>query len=196
MDQGNRTEVTRILIELSNRPADREIVAERLYEYVYTELRKIAGGLMRRERSDHTLQPTALVHEAYLKLVDQSASQWESRAHFLGVAARAMRQILVDHARRHNAEKRGGGLHKVTLEGDVAVSGSEVALEIMELHDALEKLQAEDPRMAQVVELRVFGGLLSREVAEVLGVSKRTVDEDWKVAKLWLGRELAGGTGK
>ena len=196
MDQGNRTEVTRILIELSNRPADREIVAERLYEYVYTELRKIAGGLMRRERSDHTLQPPALVHEAYLKLVDQSASQWESRAHFLGVAARAMRQILVDHARRHNAEKRGGGLHKVTLEGDVAVSGSEVALEIMELHDALEKLQAEDPRMAQVVELRVFGGLLSREVAEVLGVSKRTVDEDWKVAKLWLGRELAGGTGK
>ena len=145
---------------------------------------------MKRERANHTLQPTALVHEAYLKLVGDPGARWESRAHFFGAAARAMRQILVDHARRHHAHKRGGELDRVTLDEEIADSNAR-SFEILALNDALEKLAAKDPRMARVVELRIFGGLVSKEVAHVLGFSKRTVDEDWKMAKMWLARELA-----
>jgi RNA polymerase sigma factor (TIGR02999 family) len=183
-------EITRILLELSAPEADRDRIQSQLYEAVYSELRRVAGGLMRRERNDHTLQPTALVHEAYLRLVDQSLVRWENRAHFFGIAARAMRQILVDYARRHNAQKRGGDLHRVTLEENLADSG-QLSYEILALHEALERLEAEDPRMAQVVELRVFAGMFSREVAHALGVSKRTVDADWKFACMWLSREMS-----
>jgi len=181
---------TRLLGDIGAGQGDRVELTERLYRQVYDELHAIAAGAMRRERAQHTLQSTALVHEAYLKLVDQTISGWQSRAHFFGAAARAMRQILVDHARRHAADKRGGDLQRVTLPDDLAVA-EDMSLDLLALDAALARLAAEDLRMSQVVEMRVFGGMLSREVAEVLGVSKRTVDEDWKVAKLFLARELA-----
>jgi RNA polymerase sigma factor (TIGR02999 family) len=185
-------DVTRILRSLCKGEGTRE-QSDQLFQLVYQELRRIAGSMMRRERLDHTLQPTALVHEAYLRLVDQTRPDWQDRAHFFGIAARAMRQILVDHARRRGADKRGGAWHRITLDenlpGHAAAGGAE--LEILALHEALEKLARDEPRLARVVELRVFAGLLGREVALVLGVSKRTADEDWKLAKMWIGRELA-----
>jgi RNA polymerase sigma factor (TIGR02999 family) len=184
-------DLTGILCEVNADRSDRRVATEQLYQAVYAELRRIAGALMNRERRDHTLQPTALVNEAYLRLVDQTRVQWEGRAHFFGIASRAMRQILVDHARRHGAHKRGGGWHRITLDENLP-ERTDHALEILELHEALEKLAGEDERMARVVELRIFGGLLAREAALVLGVSKRTVDDDWRVARMWLGRELAG----
>jgi RNA polymerase sigma factor (TIGR02999 family) len=160
-----------------------------LFEAVYHELREIAARLMRSQRDDHTLQPTALVHEAYLKLADASRVSWEGRAHFLRVAARAMRQILINHARDRSAQKRGGGWTRVTLTEDLAGSADR-ALEILDLNDALERLAKKDERLAQVVELRVFAGMTVVEVAHVLGVSPRTVDGEWKVAKMWLLDEL------
>jgi RNA polymerase sigma-70 factor, ECF subfamily len=181
--------------DLTNLLHDRgEGVAEQLYAAVYAELHGIAAALMRRERAEHTLQPTALVNEAYLRLVDQTQGDWQSRAHFFGIAARAMRQILVDHARKHAADKRGGGWRRVTLNEDVA-EAEQLSLEILALNQALEQLAQDDARMAQVVELRVFAGLHAREVAHVLGVSKRTVDEDWRVARMVLGRALAADAG-
>ncbi|MBK9472428.1 MAG: sigma-70 family RNA polymerase sigma factor [bacterium] len=180
---------TRLLADIGAGHGDRAELTEQLYRQVYAELHAIAAGAMRHERAQHTLQSTALVHEAYLKLVDQTISGWQSRAHFFGVAARAMRQILVDHARRHAADKRGGGRQRVTLPDDLAVAEN-MSLDLLALDTALNRLAEQDERMSQVVEMRVFGGLLSREVAEALGVSKRTVDEDWKVAKLFLAREL------
>jgi RNA polymerase sigma-70 factor, ECF subfamily len=191
-------DVTHLLQDLDNREADRDGAAERLYAAVYAELHGIAAGLMRREREAHTLQPTALVHEAYLRLVDQTQGDWQNRAHFFGIAARAMRQILVDHARKHAADKRGGGWRRVTLDEQLAESvagAQQLSLEILALHEALEQLARDDPRMAQVVELRVFAGLHAREAAHVLGVSKRTVDEDWRVARMVLGRALAADAG-
>lgn len=185
----DRSDITLLLQgAIGDRP---EASASELYEAVYGELRQMAGGFMRRERADHTLQATALVNEAYLKLVDAPREEWKGRAHFFGVAARAMRQILVDHARRHGAEKRGGDVTLVPLEEDVAAAP--VPADVLDVHHALEKLARRDERMARVVEMRIFGGLTAREVAEVLGVSKRTVDSDWQVARLWLKRELRGG---
>ena len=162
----------------------------RLSELVHDELRRVAGGLMRRERADHTLQPTALVHEAYLRLVDETAVAWENRAHFFGVAARAMRQILIEHARRRGAAKRGGGWQRLTLDGLQIAAASDV--EVLELEEALQQLEKMDERMARVVELRLFGGLKVDEVARVLGISRRTVYVDWRVARLWLVHQLAG----
>ncbi|MFH1841641.1 MAG: sigma-70 family RNA polymerase sigma factor [bacterium] len=185
-----RTDVTSLLLDLGAGTHDQKDVSDRLYQAVYRELRQVAGSLMRGERQDHTLQPTALVHEAYLRLVDQTRTEWKNRAHFFGIAARAMRQILVDHARKHRSLKRGGDRQKVTLDDNLQDS-AELSFEILALHDALEKLASEDERMARGVELRIFTGMLSREVAHVMGISKRTVDEDWKVAKMWLSRELA-----
>jgi RNA polymerase sigma-70 factor (ECF subfamily) len=199
MEERTRSDVTRILRALCEGEGDRKEHSDRLFHEVYRELRRIAGGMMSRERPDHTLQPTALVHEAYLKLVDQTVPDWQNRAHFFGIAARAMRQILVDHARRHQAEKRGGAWRRVTLDENLPGTGAFTGgaggaeVEILSLHEALEKLARRDERMARVVELRVFAGLLAREVALVLGVSKRTADEDWKLARMWLARELAGG---
>jgi RNA polymerase sigma factor (TIGR02999 family) len=188
------SEVTRLLIECNARGAGAADASRRLFELVYDELRRLAGGLMRHERADHTLQPTALVHEAFMKLAGATPVEWQGRAHFMGIAARAMRQILVDHARRHAAEKRGGARQRVTLTGHEPVEPHD-AMEILELHDLLERFAALDPRAARVVELRVFGGLSVREAAHLLDVSPRTVDGDWAVARMWLSRELgARGT--
>jgi len=169
---------------------------DRLFPLVYGELRKIAarrlgagggGG-----RGDHTLAPTALVHEAYLKMLGQQGVPWQSRAHFLAIAARAMRQILIDHARRKQAAKRGGDLRPTTLTGSAL--GLEMPLEeLLALDQALERLNALDARLRKMVELRFFGGLQEKEVAEVLGVTPRTVQRDWVRARAWLYKELYGG---
>ncbi len=187
-----RSEVTRLLLERNARGDGGADTARRLFELVYDELRRLAASLMRRERAEHTLQPTALVHEAFLRLTGATHIEWQDRAHFMGVAARAMRQILVDHARRHGAAKRGGGLTRVTLTGAEPVAPHD-AVEILELHEALERFAALDRRAAQVVELKIFGGLSVQETAHLLEVSPRTVDGDWAVARMWLTRELGGG---
>lgn len=181
--------ITTLLQKLSAQRADRREISDRVFEVVYDELKRAATALMAGERAGHTLQPTALVHEAYVRLVGGGRVEWKNRAHFFGIAARAMRQILVEHARRHAAAKRGGGWERVTLDERLGVArGAE--LKILHLDDALKRLAKLDHRMSQVVELRFFGGLTSKEVAGHLGVSKRTVDDDWSVAKKWLRREI------
>jgi RNA polymerase sigma factor (TIGR02999 family) len=162
-----------------------------LYAAVYDELKQVAAALMKSERAGHTLEPSAVVHEAYCKLVGTSNIDWQNRVHFLGTATRAMRQVLVDYARRRRAGKRGGGWERVTLT-NLNASGSDLALEIIDLDRALSRLATLSERMAQVVELRVFGGMTHREIAEILSVSTRTTAEDWAVARRWLARELAG----
>jgi RNA polymerase sigma factor (TIGR02999 family) len=160
-----------------------------VFEATYAQLRRIAGGLMRRERPTHTLQPTELVHDAWLKMVDQSRVAWTDRAHFLNIAGRAMRQVLVDHARRRGARKRLDGIERVTF-NDEAGHGAVASIEVLALHDALARLSRLDARAAHVVEARVFGGMTVEEVAHVLNVSTRTVELDWTVARRWLAREL------
>jgi RNA polymerase sigma factor (TIGR02999 family) len=162
---------------------------EELLPLVYAELRRLAGAYLRREREGHTLQPTALVNEAYLKLVDQRDARWQNRAHFFGVAAQLMRRILVDHARTRKAEKRGGSRFAVTLGHADEVSASPET-DLLAVHEALERLAALDPQQARVVELRFFGGLSIEEAAEVLGVGHATVEREWKMARAWLRREL------
>jgi len=162
-----------------------------VFEATYTQLRRIAGSLMRRERPGHTLQPTELVHDAWLKLVDQSRVSWTDRAHFLNIAGRAMRQVLVDHARRRGAHKRLDGVECVTF-NDEAGHGASASFEVLALHEALERFSTLDARAAHVVEARVFGGMTTAEVAHVLNVSTRTVELDWTVARRWLARELKG----
>jgi RNA polymerase sigma factor (TIGR02999 family) len=162
---------------------------------VYAELRRLAHYYMKRERSGHSLQTTALVHEAYLRLVDYNHMQWRDRAHFFAVSAQVMRRILVEFARRHNV-KRGGEVHHVSLE-EAALLGADEAgpgAELIALDDALHALARLDPRKVQVVELRFFGGLNMEETAEVLKVSPVTVRRDWSAAKIWLYREMTGGT--
>jgi len=167
--------------------------ADRLLPHVYDELRMLAEKLFRGKRSGQTLQPTALVHEAYLRLVDQERSDWKDRAHFVAVAAKAMRRILIDHFRARAASKRGGGWKKVTLSAvDVATPAPEV--DFLALEEALTRLAALDERQIKVVELRYFGGLSVEEVAEVLGLSKTTVEGEWRAARAWLGRELRRGS--
>jgi RNA polymerase sigma factor (TIGR02999 family) len=164
---------------------------DRLFPLVYEHLRAVAHAQLRRERGGHTLSTTALVHEAYLKLADVARLDVRDRAHFLGVAARAMRQVLVSYARRHRAEKRGGGLEPVDLDAaELAVE--ERAEVLIALDDALTRLAAMSPRLAQVVECRFFGGLTEEETAQVLGVAERTVRRDWVKARGWLHAELAG----
>lgn len=165
--------------------------AERLLPMVYHELRELAGAYFRRQRQDHTLQPTALVHEAYLKLVNQTAAQWNDRAHFFAVAAKAMRQILVNHALARKAEKRGGGAPRMALSADIAPTTAE-DFDPLALDEALTRLAQFDARKAQVVELRFFSGLAVDEVAHVLNVSKTTVEADWRLARAWLSKELSG----
>jgi len=156
----------------------------KLLDLLYPELKRIAEGRMRRERPDHTLQATALVNEFVVRLCTVTQQPWQSRLHFLAIASRAMRRILVDHARAHNSEKRGGPNCKVQLEGSIAEPRP--FQDILEIHHLLERLSVEDPRMANVVELRYFGGLSNGEVAETLGVAERTVKRDWQVARAWL----------
>ncbi|NOT08340.1 MAG: sigma-70 family RNA polymerase sigma factor [Gemmatimonadales bacterium] len=165
---------------------------ERLVPLVYAELRAIAAREMRHERGEHTLQPTALVHEAFLRLVGKPDLSWQSRAHFLNIAAQAMRRILVEHARRRKAEKRGGGRDRVTLDEELAGATGE-GVELTELDDALERLAQLDPRKARIVELRFFAGLSVEEAGELVGVSPATVKREWQFAKAWIQRELARG---
>jgi RNA polymerase sigma-70 factor (ECF subfamily) len=162
-----------------------------LFDVLYRELRRLAEGAMRAERSDHTLQPTALVHEAFLRLA-HNQGRFESRAHFLGVAAGAMRRVLVDHARGRNAQKRGSGSTRVTVNDlDDLPQPVPEDLDLIVLDDALSRLTALDPRQAQIVELRFFGGLSVEETAAVVGVSERTVKREWQVSRAWLRREMA-----
>src|SRR5436189_4608793 len=156
---------------------------------VYEELRRLAHHYMEGQRPDHTLQTTALVNEAYMRLADQTKPSWQNRAHFFAVAARAMRQILVNYARSNRAQKRGGGALKVELD-EAAIVSPEQSKEIVDLHEALERLAALNSRKAQVVELKYFGGLNYDEMAEVLKISPVTVRRDWEFAKLWLYTEL------
>ncbi|MCG8408428.1 MAG: sigma-70 family RNA polymerase sigma factor [Phycisphaerales bacterium] len=160
-----------------------------LFKFVYSELRGLAAGMMARERSDHTLQTTALVHEAYLRLMRGEDASWENRAHFFGAAARAMRQILVDYARRAGSAKRGGHQRKIGLT-DLPVVMTADAEDVLVINEALDALGDVDPRKARLVELRFFGGLSFDEVADVLDVSPRTVKRDWSFAKAWLSRRL------
>lgn len=167
--------------------------AERLLELIYPELHRIAERQMRRERAGHTLQPTALVHEAYLKLVDQSHVDWRNRAHFLGVAAQAMRRLLVDHARGRDRDKRGGGATLLELDSAAGESGLAVparSVDLLALDQALERLAALDAVQARLVELRFFGGLSIEEAAEALGVSTATAGRDFRSARAFLAREL------
>ena len=166
-------------------------VGEQLLRTIYDELHRQAGRAMRRENAEHTLQPTALVHEAYLRLVDQRRVQWRNRAHFFGVAAQVMRRILVDYARGQNAAKRGGGARQVTLaDAEAPEGGADASIEVLALHEALEKLAAIDPVQSRLIELRYFSGLNIEETAEALDLSPATVKREWAVARAWLRREL------
>jgi RNA polymerase sigma factor (TIGR02999 family) len=162
---------------------------EALMPLVYNELRKLAASHLRRERSDHTLQPTALVHEVYLRLAEQKNVQWQDKSHFFGVAAQLMRRILVDHARSHMADKRGSGLPKASLNEAIAMSRERPA-ELLALDESLTQLASADPQQGRIVELRVFAGLTIEQTAEVLGISPATVKRDWNLAKAWLLREI------
>jgi RNA polymerase sigma factor (TIGR02999 family) len=190
-----RQPITVMLRRLSASGGTDPQVADQLFEAVYGELRRISAGLMRRERREHTLEPTALVHEAYLRLVGPATVAWEDRGHFFGIAARVMRQVLVDHARRRRALRRGGEALRITLVVEVYREGLQPT-DVLELNDLLEALAGLDPRGARVVELKVFGGLTTTEIGEVLGISKRTVDDDWSVAKMWLRRRLKKSGGR
>ena len=178
--------VTQLLQQWSH--GDDSALAE-LTPLVYEELRRLAHHYMEGQRPDHTLQTTALVNEAYLRLADQTNPNWQSRAHFFAVAARAMRQILVSYARSNRAQKRGGGAAKIELD-EAAIMSPEQSNEIVDVHEALERLATLDERKAQVVELKYFGGLNHDEIAEVLKVSTITVRRDWMFAKTWLYDEL------
>jgi RNA polymerase sigma factor (TIGR02999 family) len=160
-----------------------------LLPLVYAELRRVAARQLRRERADHSLQPTALVHEAYIRLVDQRQVDWQNRAHFFGVAANVMRRILVDHARRHGASKRGKGVRCLSIDEVKEVAASN-EMPILALDQALDRLQTIDAGLATIVELRAFGGLTIEEAAHVLSVSPSTAKRDWRTAKAWLTREL------
>jgi RNA polymerase sigma-70 factor (ECF subfamily) len=162
---------------------------ERLIPLVHAELRRIAKRHMGHERNGHTLQPTALVNEAYLKLIDAQRVQWQDRAHFFAMSSRLMRRVLVDAARARGYQKRGGGAHQVTLD-EGRIGAKQPAADVVALDDALVALAAIDERKSQVVEMRYFGGLSVEETAEALGVSVRTIKRDWTMAKLWLLREL------
>ncbi|MEO6969456.1 MAG: sigma-70 family RNA polymerase sigma factor [Chthoniobacterales bacterium] len=182
-------EITQLLANWSAGDAD---AAAHLMPAVYAELRRLARQYLQRERGDHTLQPTALVHEAYLRFAGQKQAQWKNRAQFFAVASQLMRRILVDHARAHRAEKRGGDLQKIELD-ETLLSPEERAANLVALDDALTELAAIDARKSRVVELRFFGGLTVEETAEAMGLNSATVRRDWTFAKAWLHRALRGG---
>ena len=186
------TEVAALLggLDIGNDKAVAELVV-----LLYSELRSLASGYLRRERSDHTLQTTALVHEAYLRLADQREVHWKNREQFLGVAAQLMRRILVDYSRGHGAQKRGKGFEKVFLE-EAEVVSKDKAADVIALDEALTRLAEFDPQQARLVELRFFGGLSIEESAGVLRVSRTTLKRDWNLAKAWLARELRKGDEK
>jgi len=185
-------DVTVLLRQLSD--GNQDVLAE-LIPLVYDELRRLAAYHLRQERSNHTLQATALVHEAYLHLVDQRQVDWKNRSHFFGVAAHLMRRILLMHARKLHAAKRGGSAQKISLD-EAAVFTSEQSAELMALEELLTRLGQLDAQQARVVELRFFGGLSVEETAELMNISPATVKRDWAMAKAWLGRELRVGKDK
>jgi RNA polymerase sigma factor (TIGR02999 family) len=179
-------EISQLLVKWS----DGDTAArEKLLPLVYDELRQLARSYLRRERTNHTLQPTALVHEAYLRLVNEHTVTWQHRAQFFGLAATMMRNILVDHARRHKAEKRGGGDFAVSL-SEANRFSSQLDVNLIALDEALTNLAASSPQHTRIVELRYFGGLTIEETAKVLGISHATVERDWAFARAWLKKEL------
>jgi RNA polymerase sigma factor (TIGR02999 family) len=182
--------VTELLVRW--REGDREAL-EALMPLVYDELRRLAHYYLRQERSDHTLQSTALVHEAYLKLAGQNPPQWQNRAHFFGIAAHVMRQVLVEYARGRDAAKRGGGACRVTLDETIALP-QQLDVDVVELDRALTGLAALDPQQSRIVELRFFAGLTIEDTSEVLGISPATVKRDWVTARAWLFRAMTGET--
>jgi RNA polymerase sigma factor (TIGR02999 family) len=185
-------DVTQLLVDWSNGdPA----ALDALLPLVNVELRRLAKRYMRRESPGHTLQTSALVNEAYLRLIDQKNARWQNRAHFFGIAARLMRRILIDHARSHHYQKRGGGAVQVSLDEAAAVTDARAA-ELLAVDEALEKLTAMDERKGRIVELKFFGGLTEEETAEVIGVSLPTVQREWRAAKAWLRRMLTDGSSK
>ena len=184
-------DVTKFLVDLQNAAPD---ASSQLIPLVYDELHRLARHQMRNERSDHTLQATALVHETYLRLVNQRERTWQNRAHFIGVAAQVMRRILVDYARARRATKREGMLQRVPLEEPLLFTEQQ-SEELLALNEALERLTQIDVRQSRVVELRFFGGLTVDETAESLGMSSKTVKRDWSVARAWLHREVSKSVG-
>ena len=193
MTEPSPRDITRMLIDWSN--GDREAL-DRLMSVVYTELRRQAARHLRRERAGHTLQTTDLIHEAYLKLVDQKNVRWQNRAHFFAVAAQAMRRILVDHARRRHRAKRGGSGIVLPLDEGLMVAAEKSEVDLLALDEALTRLAAIDVRQAQIVELRFFSGLTIEETGAALGVSLTTVKDDLNIAKAWLRREMDRGKAK
>jgi RNA polymerase sigma factor (TIGR02999 family) len=183
MGQKESANITQMLIELTDGKKD---VVNEILPLIYAELRKLASGYLRKERSNHTLQPTALVHEAYMKLIDQKKVKWQNRSHFFGIAAQVMRRILMDHARKHKAEKRGGAGENISLEEEFIIVQGERSDQLLALDEALENLAKIDEIKAKIVELRYFGGLSVEETAEVLGVSEITIKRHWRMAKAWL----------
>jgi len=167
-----------------------KVALEKLMPLVYSELRRLAGNYLRRERQNHTLQPTALVNEAYLKLIDQKSARWQNRAHFYAVAAQLMRRILVDHARQHQAAKRGGPSQERLSITSAGQLGEKPDLDLLALHEALKELKTFDPQQERIVELKYFGGLSIEETAEVMDIGHATVERDWKMARAWLRQKL------
>jgi len=185
-------EISQLLAEWSD---GNQAALDQLYPLVYDELRRLAHRYLRRERKGHTLQTTALINEAYLRLVDQRHIRWENRSHFFGIAAKMMRRILVDHARRYEYAKRGGGAVKSSLD-EVAVVAKERARELLLLDEAIASLAKIDARRSHVVELRFFAGLSNEEIGEVLNISANTVMRDWNLARAWLYKELTGSVAR
>lgn len=190
MNPAPSAQATQFVNEMAD--GDRQ-AAERLLPLVYDEFRELAGDYLRRETKAHTLQPTALVHEAYLRLIDQTRVNWQGRTHFFAVGAQAMRRVLVDHARARQRDKRGGGWQRISLDEQLTVSPAHDA-DLLAVDEAIEKLARIDSRQAQIVELRFFGGLTVAEVADVLGLSKRTIESEWKVIRAFLRKELDENT--
>jgi RNA polymerase sigma factor (TIGR02999 family) len=182
-------EVTELLMRF--REGDREAEAQ-LIPLVYNELRRLASRYLNRERGDHTLQPTALVHEAFLRLANENQPEWQDRAHFFGIAARLMRQILVDHARRQHSLKRGGDCQQSTMTEELVVYSPQKSAELLALDEALQRLASQDERQCRVVEMKFFAGLNIEQIAAVLDVSTRTVKRDWTMARAWLHQEMTG----
>lgn len=189
---GSGLPITQLLIAWSD---GRREALDDLVPLVYEDLRRMAAGYMLREPAGHALQPTALVHEAYVRLIDQRQVKWRNRAHFFGVAAGMMRRILVDQARLRRAEKRGGQWERVTLVEDGVAADGPDQVDVLALHESLEHLAAFDPQQERIVELRYFGGLTIEEAAEVVGISAATVVREWTIAKAWLRADLSGRSG-
>jgi RNA polymerase sigma factor (TIGR02999 family) len=188
LTQEPQHQITQLLAEWSE---GNQSALDELYPLVYEELHRLARRYMSRERKGHTLQTTALINEAYVRLVDQKNVRWANRSHFFAISAQIMRRILIDHARRHGYAKRGGGAQQVSLE-EVALVAHDASSELLRLDEALQELAKMDPRRCHVVELRYFGGLSNEEIAGILKVSENTVTRDWNLARAWLYQQLTG----